>query len=793
MKVPYSWLLDHLDTVASVQDIADTLTKIGLEVEDFLMLSKGLEGFEVAEIVEAVRHPQADRLQVCKVRQGSGEVLQIVCGAPNARAGIKVVLGLPGHTIPTNGIVLKSTQIRGIDSFGMLCSAAELGLEEQSDGILELAASAAVGDKLVDLLGLNEVVLDVNVTPNRSDCLSIRGIARELAAAGLGALKPLDVTAITAKQSSPVKLVADPLVLETEACSHFMGRIITGIQNGTSPQWLQNKLKSIGKKPISALVDITNYLCFDLGRPLHAFDADTIKGSVHVRFARDKEHFKSLKDIDYVLDSEMTVVADEVGPLALAGVMGGMRSSCTSKTINVLLESAYFSPSRTASTGRKLNILSDARYRFERGIDPDSTAVGIEYATKLVLEICGGAVAEVVEIGKPIEQHTAIAFDHGQVKKLTGLSIQKERCDDILDKLGFSQDRDTFLAPSWRHDISNPTDLVEEIVRHYGYDKIVETPLPFAAPETLTADQQRTIKVRHLLASRGLYEVITWSMVDKRAYNLFGGTGEDLHLANPITVEMEYMRPSVIPNLLKAIQKNADRGQEPVFLFEVGPVYKGLQSEDQHHFASVARWGAFHKNHWSKAQRRADIFDVKADAISILATCGMMEGNYQITSSGIPSYYHPGRSGVIQQGPKNVLGYFGEVHPSILKIYDIKQAVVVLELDLQKIPVAREKGKASLHLSPFQSIDRDFAFVVEDAVAADTLIQAIKKVDKNIITGVDVFDVYKGDGLAENQKSLALRVHLTPYDKTFTDEEIQAICQRIIKNVEKITSGVLRS
>ncbi|MEI8321124.1 MAG: phenylalanine--tRNA ligase subunit beta [Alphaproteobacteria bacterium] len=791
MKLSYNWLLDHLETKASPEEISETLTKIGLEIEDVLNPSAGLEPFEIAEILETIPHPQADRLKVCKVRRGSGEVLQIVCGAPNARAGLKVVLALAGHTIPVNGLVLKNTAIRGIESFGMLCSASELGLSTESEGILELPSTAKVGDSLVAFLGNSDTIFEVNVTPNRSDCLNIRGLARELDAAGLGTLKPLAVHKIVATDVKGPALVADPLILETGACPHFVGRVIRGVKNGPSPEWLQKKLKSLGKTPISLLVDITNYFCFDLGRPLHAFDLDQVQGNMHLRFAQDGEAFKSLKGQDYLLDSEMTLVADEQGPLALAGVMGGMRSSCSLDTTNIFLESAYFSSSRTAATGRKLNLLSDSRYRFERGIDPRSTLLGLEAATQLILDLCGGEAGPLQEIGKVSDTQKTISFDASLVKKLTDLSLSEEQMTTILNRLGFDVKGKTITVPSWRHDIHESVDLVEEIVRHYGYDKIVEMPLPFVDVAVLTNTQKQHIKFRHVLAGRGLLETITWSMIDEKSYDLFGGKGHDLKIANPLTIDMEYMRPSVIPTMLKAVGRNIDRGQNPIFLFEIGPVYKSLEIQDTH--AACLRWGSYNKNHWAQKERWVNVFDAKADMLALLKESGLKEGAYQVVSQGAPVYYHPGRSGVVQQGPKNILGFFGELHPRILKQFDIKQPVVAMELNLSALPQGKQKGKEPLILSPFQAIDRDFSFVVSEEVEAGTIVTTVQKIDKILITSVDVFDVYKGVGGNAAQKAVGIRVRLTPQEKTFTDEEIQSISTRIIQAVEQTTGGTLRS
>lgn len=793
MKIPFSWLKDHLETTHTADDIAIALTEIGLEVDAILHPGKSLSGFKVAEILDTEPHPDADKLQVCTVNVGYKTPLQIVCGASNARPGIKVVLGLEGQVIPSTGLVLKDRDVRGVKSYGMLCSAEELGLEDTSSGILELSSDAKVGEEVAIHMGLDDPVIEVSVTPNRADCLGIRGIARDLAAKGVGRLKPLEIKAIPGNFESPIPVVLDLGVLETNACSHFTGRVIRNIKNGPSPLWLQRKLRSIGLTPISAVVDITNYICFDLCRPLHAFDATKIQDTLHVRFAQGDESFLGLNEKEYTLDSKMVVVADAKKVLSLGGILGGMNSACTHDTTSIFLESAFFDPSRIAATGRTLGVITDSRYRLERGIDPLSTALGLEKATQLILEICGGDASTVISVGRaPVSKRTS-EIHASQVKKLTGLSLSQEEIMNILQKLGFEALGETQVSiPSWRHDVRSPIDLVEEAARIYGYDKIPEVPLSSTLPATLSPSQQRVIQARHLLASRSFLEVITWSMIDEKTFKLFEGTNEDLRIHNPITVDMEYLRPSLLITLLDAVKRNADRGLTPTFFFEVGPQYLGITAEEQHAMVSGVRAGNHGSHHWSKEERSVDLYDIKNDVRVLLEEFGVSPETVQIVSTDLPSWYHPGRAGRIQQGPKNCLGYFGEIHPGVLKELGMEGTVVAFELYLEKIPFSKSKAKGDLHLSPFQPVSRDFSFILDEAVTASTLISSVKKVDP-LIKHVHIFDIYRGQGVEDGKKSVGVRIKLEPQTQTFIEPEIKDICDRVIHTIQKTTGGLLRS
>ncbi len=793
MKIPFSWLKDHLDTKHTVEEIATALTEIGLEVQSILHPGKNLTGFKVAEILDTEPHPDADKLQVCTVDVGYKTPLQIVCGASNARAGIKVVLGLEGQVIPATGLVLKDRDVRGVKSYGMLCSAEELGLESASSGILELSSDAKIGEEVATHMGLDDPVIEVDVTPNRSDCLGIRGIARDLAAKGMGTLKPLPVKVTPGTFESSIPVVLDLGVIETNACPHYMGRLIRGVKNKPSPQWLQKKLRSIGLAPISALVDITNYICFDLCRPLHVFDASIIQGTLHVRFAQGDEFFLGLNGKEYSLNSKMTVVADSKKVLALGGILGGENSGCTLDTDTVFLEAAFFDPSRIAATGRELGIITDSRYRLERGIDPLSTALGIERATQLILEICGGTASTPISVGHaPVSERT-IEIKSAQLEKFTGLSLSQEEIMAILDKLGFETQGSCHVkAPSWRPDVRITTDLVEEVARIYGYDKIPETPLPPSMPATLSPSQQRLIQTRHLLASRSFLEVVTYSMINEKNFRLFGGTDENLRIHNPITVDLEYMRPSILGTLLDAVKRNTDRGLTPTFFFEVGPQYLGITAEDQHTMVSGVRSGTQGAHHWTKEERSADLYDIKNDIRALLEGFCVSPESVQIVSSDLPTWYHPGRAGKIQLGPKNCLGYFGELHPGVLKELGIEGTVTAFELYLEKIPFPKSKAKGELHLSPFQPVSRDFAVVLDETVPTSTLINGVKKMSP-LIKQVHIFDVYQGPGVPAGKKSVGLRVRLEPETQTFTEGEIKDLSDRIVDVIKKTTGGLLRS
>lgn len=801
MKFTLSWLKDHLDTQDSLEQITDRLTKLGLEVESVVNPGAQLKGFNVAHILEAKPHPEADRLQVCTVECGESAPLQIVCGAPNARTGLKVVLGLPGAHVPGLNVNLKITKIRGVESFGMLCSSKELGIgEDLESGILELDENAPVGSDFADYAGLDDPVIEVSVTPNRPDCLGVRGIARDLAAAGAGTLKPLETPIITGQFKAPLEIHLKHDV--QKACPHYMGRVIRHVQNRPSPDWVQKRLKAVGLKPISALVDITNYISFDLCRPLHAFDLRAIRGNMHVRFAQSKETFQALDHKEYVLEKEMLVIADQEKVLAVAGVMGGLESGCSLETESIVLESAYFDPLSVAHTGRTLNLHSDSRYRFERGIDPLSTRMGIEKATQMILDICGGEASDLLDLGqsefKTEWSSPHIPFQVGMVTKRTGIEIAEEKAHVILKRLGFIilKENSVVVPPSWRPDITISEDVVEEVARIYGYDHLPEIALPEKPSFTLTHMQSLTVQIRHLLASRRFMEVVTWSMVNQQQFHLFGGTHEDLRIMNPITVDLEYLRPSVLVHLLKSLQQNLDRGLSPLSFFEIGPRYKMLSIPSEHTFVdqitSIAgvRVGKDKAYHWSKQEREMDVFDIKADVWAVCDLCGLKIDQLEIVMVDLPTWYHPGRSGWIRYR-KETIGMFGELHPFLLKEFDIKDRVFAFEIDLHGLVLRKKKIKSPLSLSPFQKVERDFCFLFDKTVNADRILATLRNLDSTV-QEVKIFDVYEGAGIPEGQKSISIHIVFEPKDHTFSEAEVKTLYDQVVTAVETQLQGSLR-
>lgn len=785
MRFTLSWLKEHFNTDASLDLISDKLTALGLVVDKIENKAKELTPFKICEIIEAEKHPNADRLQVCRVNTGD-EVLQVVCGTANARKGLKVVLARPGDRIPSNNQILKVGKVRDVESFGMLCSAQELLLEESSEGIIEVDPAAPLGESYAMWLGLNDPLIEIEITPNRGDCLGVNGVARDLSATGIGSYIPLKAEACKGSFPSPISLK-----LDREACPHFTGRVIRGVKNGPSPEWLQRKLKSIGLRPISALVDITNFFAYDRARPLHVFDMDKLKGNLHVRLSTVGESFKALDGKVYTLSDDMPVIADDSGVISLAGIMGGESTSCDEATKNVFLECAFFDAIRTAITGRALGILSDARYRFERGVDPTSTLPGLEAATRMILEICGGEASDIVEEGSVSHDFSPVTFSLSRIESLGGMKVNAERTHEILKSLGFDvqakKDHLEVRPPSWRFDIEHEADLVEEILRVEGYDKIPSVPYgerPQQKP--LVPLQERRFEVRDRLAVRGLIEVVTWSFISQEEAQLFGDVSDNLMLLNPISQDMSTMRPNILPNLLKAARYNQSRAIESIGLFEVGPQFSDPTLQGQHMMAVGLRSGPLSASHWSEKKRSVDIYDVKADALSILDIGGLIPQWDRMA----PNWYHPGRSAALKLG-QHVLGYFGELHPRIIKAFDLKGAVVGFEIFLDRMPQPKKKStvKPKLTLSAYQSVERDFAFVVNQDIAADSLLKAVTKADPVLIDQIVLFDVFEmGDG----KKSLAIRVRLQPKDHTLTDDEIQTVSQKIISLVTQNTGGVLR-
>ncbi|KQY97867.1 phenylalanine--tRNA ligase subunit beta [Pseudolabrys sp. Root1462] len=801
MKFTLSWLKDHLDTTASLDEIVDKLTMIGLEVEHVEDKAKEYEPFKVVQILEAVQHPNADRLRVCKVDNGSGTPLQIVCGAPNARAGLKTVLGLPGTYIPAKDITLSVGKIRGVESQGMMISGAEIGFNADHDGIIEMPADAPIGKPFADVLGLTEPVVEINLTPNRSDCTSVNGIARDLAATLIGEYKENTPKRVEGKFPCPVGVtIEDPIL-----CPAFGLRLVRGVKNGPSPEWMQKRLAAIGLRPINALVDITNYMTFDRGRPLHVFDARKVTGNLTVRRAKNGEKLLALDGRTYELDSAMCVIADERAVESLAGIMGGEESGCDENTTDVLIESALWDAFNIAQTGRKLGINTDARYRFERGVDTNFMIPGLELATQMVLDLCGGEPSEIVVAGDPTPKDVVVDYPASELERLVGIKLPQVEARRTLERLGFfvagQGERWKVAVPSWRPDVHGRADIVEELVRIHGVDAVPSTPFPRGENDrkpVLTPIQSRTRKAKRGLAARGMTEAVTWSFVSKREAELFGGGKPELALANPIAAELSDMRPSLLPGLLASAQKNADRGYPDVALFEVGQIFKGDRPDDQFIAASGLRRALAKPDgagrHWSRAAKPVDVFDAKADALAALAAAGALVGSLQVVPGG-PAWFHPGRSGTIQLGPQNVIGHFGEIHPRMLTALKLDGPLVGFEVLLDNIPAAKARptrAKPLLELSAFQPVDRDFAFVVDGKVKAGDIIRAAQNVDKKLITGVTVFDVYEGTGIEPGKKSVAIAVTIQPRDKTMTDAEIDALGQKIVAEVGKRTGGVLR-
>ncbi|ASY71279.1 phenylalanine--tRNA ligase subunit beta [Sinorhizobium fredii] len=808
MKFTLSWLKDHLETDASLEEICARLTMIGLEVEE-VDDKAAFEPFVIARVISAEQHPNADKLKVLKVDTGSGEPVQVVCGAPNARKGLVGAFAAPGTYVPGIDVTLSIGNIRGVESRGMMCSEKELEISDDHTGIIDLPEDAPLGTSYAAYAGLDDPVIEINLTPNRPDCTSVHGIARDLAASGLGTLKTRPAPSFPVEGQTPVKVRLD-LGEDRHLCPGFALRLVRGVKNGPSPAWMRQRLTAIGLRPINALVDITNYLTFDQGRPLHVFDAAKVTGNLTVRRAREGEKVLALDTREYTLSPANVVIADEDGIESIGGVMGGEHSGCDEATTDVLIESALWDPMSIAKTGRTLGIITDARYRFERGVDPEYMVPGLERATELVLELCGGTAAKLDVVG--YEGHTpkVVDFPVSEVKRLTGLEVSSEESVSILQKLGFgvegSGERFRVTVPSWRPDVDGKADLVEEVMRIHGVDNIVAAALPShnaVNGKILTVLQIRTRQARRALASRGMLEAVTWSFISEDQAKLFGGGQPALKLANPIAADMSDMRPSLLPGLLTAAQRNADKGYGDVAIFEVSGTYEGDTPETQRRVAGGVRRGTASLNGagrlWSNAAKGGgkpvDVFDAKADAIAVLEACGVPMGNVQFESGG-PAWYHPGRSGTIKLGPKIVLGAFGEFHPKTLDALDVSGPIAGFEIYVDAMPEPKKKTtrtKPALELSPFQAVKRDFAFVVDKTVEAAAIARAASGADRKLVTGVNVFDVFEGSSLGEGKKSIAIEVTIQPVERTLTDEDFEALTARIVANVAKSTGGVLRA
>ena len=806
MKFTLSWLKDHLDTEAALDTIAETLTRIGLEVERVTDAAAALKPYVVARILTAEQHPNADRLRVCTVDAGDGPPVQVVCGAPNARAGLVSVFAPPGTYVPGKDITLSVGTIRGVESRGMLCSGAELGLGEDHDGILELAPDAPVGTPYALHAGLDDPVIEINLTPNRPDCAAVHGIARDLAAAGLGTLKRGPLPGVRGEGPCPVEVERAFEAADRHLCPLFALRLVRGVRNGPSPAWMQARLRGIGLRPINALVDITNYLTFDRGRPLHVFDAAKVSGSLTVRRARAGETLLGLDGRTHALDADVVVIADANGVESIAGIMGGQASGCDAGTTDVLIESALWDPAGIARSGRRLGIITDARYRFERGVDPAFALTGLDLATRMVIDLCGGSPSQARIAGEPPDSDQVIDFPWTEVRRLAGIELSRLEMKVSLEALGFhvagTGDRVKVLAPSWRPDVAGKADLVEEIVRIAGLDRIEPKPLPQAAGvggALLTPMQRRTRTAKRALAARGLMEAVTWSFIPHADAELFGGGGADLALANPIASELSDMRPSLVPGLLRAAQRNADRGYPDAALFEVGQCFASDEPEGQTVRAAAVRRGsatlAGAGRHWDGAAGTVDVFDAKADALALLAGLGVPTGGLQVSAGG-PAWLHPGRSGTLRFGPKTEIGWFGEVHPRAMRALDLKGHLVAFEIVLDALPLPKHrptKARPPLALSEFQPLSRDFAFVVGRDVPAGDIVRAAQGAERRLIAGIEVFDLYEGTGVPEGAKSVAIAVRLQPVERTLTDAEIEAVSARIVAEVSRRTGATLRA
>ncbi|MBV8915681.1 MAG: phenylalanine--tRNA ligase subunit beta [Acetobacteraceae bacterium] len=821
MKFTLSWLRSHLDTEASLEQIAERLTGIGLEVEAVTEPGTALRPFRVARVIEAVQHPNADRLRACTVDAGDGPV-SVVCGAPNARTGMKAVFAAPGSYIPGTGLTLKVGEIRGVTSAGMLLSRREMGLGDEHDGILELPEDAPVGVPYPEYAGLDDPVIEISVTPNRGDALAVRGVARDLAAARLGHLRPWAPLPVAGRFPSPITWAIEM----RDACPWVLGRTVRNLTNGPSPAWLQSRLASIGLRPINALVDVTNFFTIDLGRPLHVFDADKVQGGV-LRFRPGAgETFLALNGREYTVDPEDCVIADATGVQSLAGVIGGEASGCTEATTSVFIECALFDPVRVALTGRRHAITSDARQRFERGIDPALMPDAVEAATRMIQELCGGEASEVVSAGARPQWQRSATLHFSRLENLGGVGVPQDEAVDALERLGFGIERRTAEAvtvsvPSWRNDIAAsihldqaPTlsperarqaaegcavvepeaDLLEEVLRLRGLDSIPPVSLPRATPvppATLTARQVRAATARRVLASAGLLESVTFSFMAAPAAALFGGTDKALTVVNPIASDLDQMRPSPVATLALAAARNAARGLPDSLLFEVGPAFLVDAAGTGQHVVAGGVFAGDTPRHPLLPSRPYNLFDAKGAALEVLSALALPMESLSVTADA-RAWYHPGRSGVIRQGPKLVLATFGELHPSVLSGLDLEGPAAAFEVFLDRIPEPKRRKRAAPDLPPYQPVRRDFAFLVPDEVAADAVLRAARGAERNLIASVSLFDVYEGDTLPPGQKSVGVEVVLQPRERTLTDAEIEAASAKVVAAVGKATGGTLR-
>ena len=809
MKLTLSWLKDHLETDATLAEIVAALTDLGLEVEEVVDPADALGAFRICRVLDAQQHPNADRLRVCRVEawpdgpDAPSEEVQVVCGAPNARTGLVGVFAPPGTHVPGTGVDLKPGVIRGVESNGMLCSERELMVSEDHDGIIDLPEDAPMGVRYIDWAGLDDPMIDIAITPNRADALAVRGVARDLAARGLGTLKADAIEAVPGSYASPIGVTLEDDVAGG-ACPLFVGRHFRGLTNGPSPDWLQRRLRAIGLRPINALVDVTNFLTFDRARPLHVFDAAKVQGGIHVRLSREGEELLALDGKTYRFDDAMTLICDDAGPEGIGGVMGGEQTGCTEATTEAFLEAALFDPVRTAATGRKLKIHSDARYRFERGVDPGFVRDGMEMATRLILDICGGEASEPVVAGAAPDVSRTYDLRPDRIRTLVGMDVDPTEQARILGELGFEvQPGDPMRVspPTWRMDVGGEADLVEEIARVASLSKLESAPLPRRREgvpgRTLTPMQRRVATARRALAAQGLNECVTYAFVSSAEAEAFGGGDAALKLENPISSEMSDMRPTPLAGLAAAAARNAARGYADLGLFEVGQGFTGAEPGEEATVAAALRTGAAVPRHWDGARRGVDFFDAKADALAVLDALGAPTDKL-MSDREVPGWLHPGRSMRLKLGPKNVVAEIGELHPKTLRAFGLEGAAVAFQLHLAALPFPKAKGKArpALDLPDLQAVERDFAFVVDARTEAEALRRAAQSADKKLIEAVRVFDVFDGPKasaqLGEGRKSVALAVRLQPTERTLKDEDIEALSQRVVAAVAKATGAELR-
>ena len=795
MKFTISWLKEYLDTQKSDQELIDSLTNIGLEVEDVINTSEIFSNFIVAQVVEEKKHPNADKLKVCKVDIGS-DIVDVVCGAPNVEENMKVVYAPPGSTIPSTQMKLKASKIRGVESLGMMCSEFELGISDDHDGIIKLDNSVKVGQPYAEIAGLNDTMIEIGITPNRQDCLGVSGIARDLSAAGLGTLNKRNIKNNKGKLKSPIQIE----IVDNHACPAFAGRYIKNVKNIESPDWLKNKLKSIGLRPISALVDITNFVMFDMNRPLHVYDADKIDERIIVRSSQKGESFRALDDKEYHLEDGMCVIADKSKVLGLGGIMGGDETGCTPSTVNVLLESALFDSVNTAKTGRQLSILSDARYRFERGVDPNSVETGIDLASQLITEICGGELSEIIIAGKiPIKNKT-ISLSIDRLKKRLGIDINEKETQIILKNLGIKTTKkgNDLLCeiPSWRQDINEEADLSEEVIRIKGYEFLPT--LDIRSPNKvnkliLNESQKRISRSKRLLASKSYNELITWSFSSSEDSSFYNNL-ENLKILNPISEELDVLRPSLVPNLISAVKKNLARDHSSFSFFEIGNQFLSSNPGDQICVACGIRAGIKQAKDWRDQENLYDVYDVKRDMIDVINHILPQKNKLEVINEA-PSWYHPGRSGTLMLNKSIKAGFFGELNPKIANFYKIKDRINLFEIFLDDIPFISKKStnKPVFNQSNYQKVYRDFAFVIDSNIDGNDIVLSALKVDQNLIKSVDIFDIFTDPSLGKNKKSLAIKVTMQAQDRTLSENEIQDLCSKIISTIEKETSGTVRS